>query len=217
MRDFHEDGNAAAVCHVGFWISNAPSGDRLELVWAGRLEHRKALPIVLEALAALPKPFPVRLRVAGHGPLDAEWKALAATLGVAEKVEFLGLVDRPGMDALMDSAHALAFSSLRDSFGTIVMEALTRGRPVITLDHQGVGSAVPPTAAIKIPVTTPAETVQAYAGGIRQMADAAQWQRLSRGAQAYAEDQGWLKRALDMTECYRQVSGQRVSSAQAGK
>ena len=182
-------------------------GNRLELVWVGRLEHRKALPIVIEALALLPKAFSVRLRVAGDGPLKAEWEALATRMGVASKIEFLGFVNSTTINSLMDGAHALVFSSLRDAFGTVVMEAMTRGRPVITLDHQGIGAAVPASAAIKIPVTTPKETVRAFAEGIRQMADPALRQRLSEGARIYLEELSWLKRAEDMTECYRELCG----------
>ena len=179
---------------------------KLELLWAGRLEHRKALPIVIEALALLPKDFPVRVRVAGEGPLEAEWKALAQAMGVADKVEFIGFVSSEVMNTLIDDSHALVFCSLRDAFGTVVMEAMTCGRPVITLDHQGIGSALPATSAIKIPVTTPAETVRAYAEGIRQMAEPALRERLSAGARAYMQEQGWLKRARLMTDCYHEVS-----------
>ena len=56
------------------------AGDRLELMWAGRLEPRKALPLALEALAHLPD-VPVRLRIAGEGPLRAAYEQQAAALG----------------------------------------------------------------------------------------------------------------------------------------
>ena len=57
------------------------AGDRLELIWAGRLEPRKALPLALEALARLPD-VPFRLRIAGEGPLRAACERQAAALGL---------------------------------------------------------------------------------------------------------------------------------------
>jgi glycosyltransferase involved in cell wall biosynthesis len=188
-----------------------PDTGRLELLWAGRLEGRKALPIVIEAVAQLPADFPVRIRVAGGGPLETEWKDLARRLGVADRFEFIGLIPGEQMNALIDDAQALLFSSLRDAFGTVVLEAMTRGRPVLALDHQGFGSAVPSDAAIKIPVTTPAATVRAYAEGIRQLADAEVRHRLVERARAFMLTQRWTDRAELMTVCYRQVCAERAA------
>ena len=72
--------------------------------------------------------------------------------------------------------------------------------------------AVPASAAIKIPVTTPDETVRAFAEGIRQMADPVLRDRLGQGARIYLEELSWLKRAKDMTECYRKICGMRESA-----
>jgi glycosyltransferase involved in cell wall biosynthesis len=47
----------------------------------------------------------------------------------------------------------LAFTSLRDATGTVVLEALAAGKPVICLDHQGAGEIVTPECGIKVPVT----------------------------------------------------------------
>ena len=107
------------------------AGDRLELMWAGRLEPRKALPLALEALARLPD-VPVRLRIAGEGPLRAAYERQAAALGLSDKVHFLGLVPRAAL--LRDffaTSDAFLFTSLQDSFGSVVIEAMAAGLPVL--------------------------------------------------------------------------------------
>src|SRR5262249_17261122 len=45
------------------------------------------------------------------------------------------------------------FTSLRDTSGTVLLEALAEGTPVICLDHQGAGTIVTPECGIKVPVT----------------------------------------------------------------
>ncbi len=187
--------------------------DRLELFWAGRLEHRKALPIIIEALSLLPRDFRVRVTVAGEGPLEAEWKALAQQMNVADKVDFIGFINGDQMSARIDACDALIFCSLRDAFGTVVTEAMTRGRPVVALNHQGFGEAVPAEAILKVPVTTPEQTVQAYAEAILKIADPAVRARLSLGARNYIAQLGWLRRAEEMTDCYRRLAAARQPAA----
>ena len=180
------------------------AGDRLELVWAGRLEARKALPLALAALARV-RDLPIRLRVAGSGPLRAAYERQAAALGLTDSVQFLGSVPRDQLlSAIFPSSDAFLFTSLQDSFGTVVIEAMAIGLPVLALDHQGVGSMIPERAAIKVPVRSPALTIQALAEGIRALAASPDLGRqLSRAARAHAASESWQRRAARMDALYR--------------
>jgi glycosyltransferase involved in cell wall biosynthesis len=73
------------------------------------------------------------------------------------------------MPALYRSADVFIFTSLRDSFGAQVLEAMGAGLPVVTLDHQGVGTFVPEKAAFKVPVKNPEETVAGLVEAIRTL------------------------------------------------
>jgi len=174
------------------------------LLWVGRLEHRKALPLALEALAQV-RDIPVRLLVAGDGPLCAKWKRLAGALCVEDRVQFLGQVSWSRMPELYRQADAFLFTSLRDTFGSQVLEAMSQSLPLITLDHQGVGSLIPPEASVKVPVTTPAETVAALAKGIRFLAQSPDvCYRMGESAVAYAKNQTWELRVKKMNCFYDQ-------------
>ncbi len=70
----------------------------------------------------------------------------------------------------------------------------------MALNHQGFGEAVPAEASLKVPVTTPEQTVQAYAEAILKIADPAVRARLSLGARDYIAQLGWLRRAEEMTD-----------------
>lgn len=181
--------------------------DGLTLLWVGRLEARKALPLALEALARL-RDRPVRLWVAGDGPLRAAWIARAHELGVAERVVFLGRVSPERMTDLYRRADALVFTSLQDSMGSVTLEAVAQGLPVVTLDHQGPGAILPDEAAVKVPVTVPEHTVPVLAAAIGALADdPAQLDRLSACGHAFARTLTWSQRAHAMSAVYHELLG----------
>jgi glycosyltransferase involved in cell wall biosynthesis len=190
------------------------AGDRLELIWAGRLEPRKALPLALEALARLPD-VPFRLRIAGEGPLRAACERQAAALGLSDKVHFLGLV--PRAELLRDffaTSDAFLFTSLQDSFGSVVIEAMAAGLPVLGLNHQGFGAMIPEQAAIKIPVTDPAATIQDLADAIRALAASPELgQRMGEAARRHAASESWSTRVDRMTEIYHRCVDRGVARA----
>jgi len=184
----------------------APSAG-LTLLWAGRLEARKALPLLLEAMARTRdlEPAP-RLLVAGDGPLRAEWETMAGQLGLGEQVRFLGLVPWRQMPTVFRDADAFAFTSLQDSSGSAVFEAMAYALPVLTLDHQGMAMVLPDDVGIKVPVTTPEETVAGLADGIRRLARSPDVRRgMGEAAWVCANSQTWARRAALMSSWYHEV------------
>ncbi|MGF1607976.1 MAG: glycosyltransferase family 4 protein [Kiloniellales bacterium] len=192
-----------------------PIEDKKELVimWAGLLFPRKALGLAIEALARV-RHLPVRLRVVGEGWMRQPWRELAESLGVGDRIEFIGQVPWLEMPQQYRQCDAFIFTSLRDSSGNVVFEAMASSLPIITLDHQGVGAFVPSEAGIKVPVTTPEETVRGLAEGIENLAgDPELRARLGAAGWSCIGAQSWDHRAEVMTGFYEEVIGHRSSSA----
>lgn len=191
----------------GLGLSSPPAprrGEKLRLLWAGRLEPRKALPLALRALARVR--VPAELWVAGDGPLREAWRAETQRLGLGERVRFLGRVPWEGMPALFREADAFLFTSLRDSFGSVVLEAMAFGLPVLVPDHQGVGTFVPEEAGVKVPVTTPEATVAAFAEAVERLAlDPEARNRMALAAWRFAQEERWDRRAQRMLALYEEV------------
>ena len=106
----------------------APAGGA-DVLYLGRLTSSKGVDVLLEALALLPG---VTAVVAGDGPDRAELEALAAGLGLGERVRFTGWVDADAAASLLWSSRVLALPSLWDEpFGIVGLEALGAGLPVV--------------------------------------------------------------------------------------
>jgi glycosyltransferase involved in cell wall biosynthesis len=110
---------------------DTPEGVPL-LLGMGRLHAHKAHDVSLRALTRLPDAF---LWIAGTGPLEAELKALAVDLGVAERVRFLGWRDDPW--ALYRAADLCLFPSREEPLGNVVIQAWAYGLPVVAAEAVG--------------------------------------------------------------------------------
>jgi glycosyltransferase involved in cell wall biosynthesis len=175
------------------------------LLWAGRLEPRKGLALALRAMARV-RLNPANLLIAGSGALRGKHEALAAELGLTSRVKFLGFVPYDRMESVFESAHVFLFTSLRDSSGAVVLEAMAHGLPILTLNHQGVGTFVPDNAGIKVPVTTPEETAQALASAIDELGGSDHRCRdMQLAAWTFAKEQTWDRRAERMSRIYEEV------------
>jgi glycosyltransferase involved in cell wall biosynthesis len=103
---------------------------RLALV--ARLSEEKGHDLALRALAELCRQRPARLLVAGSGPLEARLRRRAGELEVAGHVEWLGFVeDAPG---LIRSCDALVVASQYEGLGTVLLEGLACGTPIVATD-----------------------------------------------------------------------------------
>jgi glycosyltransferase involved in cell wall biosynthesis len=103
-------------------------------------------------------------------------------------------------------ADVFAFTSLRDTSGTVVLEALAAGTPIICLDHQGVGAIVTSDCGIKIPVTTRRGVERGLADAIvRLQSDRGHCRVLADGAYRRASEYLWTLQARRIAEEYNRI------------
>jgi len=180
----------------------------LRILWSGHLRPFKALPLLIKALARLPEDVRYELRVVGDGPLKRRWQRLARRTGVQDHTHWMGWL--PHQQALQQYrwADVFVFSSLRDTTGTVVLEALGAGVPVVCFDHQGVRDVVTDRCGVKIPLKTPRRAVAGLCDAIATLArDGRRREELSRGALQRAAEYSWDRHGENMANVYQGALG----------
>ncbi|MCI4326321.1 MAG: glycosyltransferase family 4 protein [Thermoplasmata archaeon] len=129
-----------------------PDGGRPFLVVAAldRAHAYKRVDRLLEAVATLARGgTSVRLEVIGDGDRRSELAALATSLGIADRVQFLGTATDAQLAARYANALALVVPSPDETegFGVVAVEAVQYGCPVIVSTRVAVGDVLGPAAA----------------------------------------------------------------------
>jgi len=117
------------------------------LVCTGALIARKGQALVIAALARLPD---ARLALAGAGEDEHRLRVLAAELGVAERVHFLGVVRHDALARLLAAADAMVLPSVSEGLANAWIEALACGAPLVISDSGGAREVVHDSSAGRI-------------------------------------------------------------------
>ena len=178
----------------------------LQILWTGRLRAWKALPLLLHAIAKLPVDVQLNLRVVGDGKSEHCWKRVARALKIDQRIEW---IRRPGYrDSLRyyREADVFAFTSLRDTSGTGLLEALTAGTPIIGLNHQGAADIITKECGVPISVHNPSQSVNEFRDAIHTLYhDTSRLKLLSDGALLRAKEFQWSSYEDPMNAVYQQV------------
>lgn len=109
------------------------SGESL-LCCVGALIARKGQKLVIEALGRLPD---CRLALIGTGPDQAQLAARARSLGLGERVHFLGSLDHPDLALVLGAADAMVLPSASEGLANAWIEALACGVPIVISEAGG--------------------------------------------------------------------------------
>ena len=109
----------------------SPKQSEHKLLYVGRLDREKHVYVLLEAIARLPKDFPVSLEVVGHGSQMNELAKLTTDLGIDKIVHFAGdLSDAEVLEKLGESS-VFVMPSVQELQSMATLEAMAAGRPVL--------------------------------------------------------------------------------------
>lgn len=158
------------------WPTDAPT-----VVFVGRHEPRKGLPVLLEAFSTIG--MTARLWIIGSGPETAQ---LRRRFGHVKGVEWLGVLSEDEKASRLAGAHVLAAPSLHgESFGVVLLEAMASGLAIVASDLPAYRRVCTPGEdAVLVPVGDPV----ALSGALRALlSDTSETERLgTRAASAVA-------------------------------
>jgi glycosyltransferase-like protein len=186
-------------------------GDRLTVLAIGGVEPRKGSLTLIDAFGALRGRRPQRdplLVIAGGATLFdyrdelARFASRRAELGLGDDaVRMLGPVDDETLERLYRAADVLAFPSVKEGFGLVVLEALASGLPVVASDLDVLrGFLTDGRSALLVPCGS----APALALALERVAtDASLRRRLRAGGHAVVAEHGWDAAARAHERAYR--------------
>jgi glycosyltransferase involved in cell wall biosynthesis len=181
------------------------------LLHVGRLAAEKGVDKIVRAFLLARELLPagaIRLMIAGAGP---EEKALRALAG--PDVLFLGVLDRTRtLPRLYASADAFLFSSLTETLGLVVLEAMAAGLPVIATPAGGVADHLRDDEnGVAVGAYDIAGMARAIVGLVT---DRERRTRLAIGARRTAELLDWENELDRLDDSYRSVLARRAGNSQ---
>lgn len=178
-----------------------PPGMPLTLTFIARLEPQKDHEMLFRALTAVPG---VELQLVGVGPKQATLKALAADLGIAERVRFLG--HRNDIPELLTSTDLYVHCAHSEGFGIAAAEAMAAGLPVVATSNEGMAQVIG-DAGVLVP---PGEHVRLAQEIQRLAADPQERCRLGSAARQRAQAFGIDATADAHVRTYQEVLAART-------
>lgn len=110
--------------------------DVFTFLMVGRLISIKGFRIVLESMKNIDRDD-YKLVICGKGPLEKKLQKLVEKYHLENNVEFRGFVSYADMDEQYKKSDVLIMPSLREATGTVLVEAMNHGVPVITFNKFG--------------------------------------------------------------------------------
>jgi 1,2-diacylglycerol 3-alpha-glucosyltransferase len=173
------------------------------LLYVGRLAKEKNMGTLFEMAARVFERDPsVRLMLVGDGPFRAECHELVRSLGIGNRTRFIGFVQREEVDRYYAAADLFVFSSITETQGLVVQEAMTYGLPAIAVIGGGASAGIEEGVngfVVKNDAATFAETV------LQVLGDETLHTRLSDGASRSVRAHGTGEMADRMVQIYREV------------
>lgn len=180
------------------------------LLYVGRVAHEKNIGFLLQVLDELRRHRPhTLLVVAGEGPALASLRRAAAEAGLSGHVMFIGYLDRATeLNDCYSAADVFVFSSLTETQGLVLLEAMAQGVPVVAIAEMGTRSILREGQGAWIAP----HDVSGFARRVRSLLeDAAARKRLAAAARDYAGQWSAAGMAQRMLAFYQEVMAARAT------
>jgi glycosyltransferase involved in cell wall biosynthesis len=191
----------------------------LRAAFVGRLVPYKGADMLLEAAAPLVREGRVQLDILGDGPEMPTLRAIAAREKIDGGVRLDGWVAHEKLQERLSESEVLAFPSIREFGGGVVLEAMALGLAPVVVGYGGPGELVTPTTGIALPLGTRTEIVERLRRALAELAaDRERVRTLGEHArQRIQEHFTWEAKAAQVLEVYRWVLGRRPGKPDFGR
>ena len=171
------------------------------LLWVGNNAMKKGLPTLLEALAQLPKDF--FLVIVGSAAPEHKWRSHVTALGLDDRIFFKGVLD--DMTLAYTAADLLVHPTLEDTFGMVVLEAMSHAVPAIVSAERycGISSELTHLQNAWV-LENPTETSKLILAVI-EIFNSERYANMCRNALEWASGHSWFHLAQSQDALYNKV------------
>lgn len=176
----------------------------LRAAFVGRLVPYKGPDMLLESAAGLLRDGRMTLDIVGDGPMMDELCAFVKEHGLESRVTFHGWVSNDKVQDVLCGCDILAFPSIREFGGGVVLEAMALGVVPVVVDYAGPGELVTPETGFKVPLGTRAAIVSGFQQVLARLVDVrAEVHERSDKARLYIQQEFvWSAKARKVVELY---------------
>jgi 1,2-diacylglycerol 3-alpha-glucosyltransferase len=211
-----------AVIPTGIDLARFSPGDRDEarrelglasdervLLYVGRLDREKSIERILLAFERIASTVPrTRLVLVGQGTQAEALRRQAASLPVAERIQFVGLRPHEALPVWYRAADLFVFASRTETQGLVLAEAAACGLPAVAVDGPGCDEVVHDGESGLLTKPDPAALAEAAIG---LLVDGERRQAMGRRARQVAERQFGVELQIDRTLAIYEEARARVA------
>lgn len=203
---------SVVIPETGCFLSEDIPTDRfdekeLHVMWVGKFDFRKQLPLAQRAIAIANNPNIV-LDIYGGGSDEqiASAKRVADLLGITEKVVWHGNQPNDVVMNAMHKAQVFFFTSVSEDTSTVVLEAVSNRLPILCFDACGMAAVIDDKVGRKVALSNPAQSATDFAKLLNDLEhDRNLLKQLSENCKQRQNELSWEEKAKTMVEWYEKV------------
>lgn len=115
-------------------IVNRTYRDKVIILYCGRLINKKGLMFLLDVVNLIPKSYPFEVWIYGEGNQKKELQDRIHQLALENIVSLKGFIPYTEMSNVYEKADIFVLPSLRESGGSVLIEAMAHGLPIVSLN-----------------------------------------------------------------------------------
>src|SRR5690606_22342672 len=106
--------------------------EKFIIFFLGSMIERKGVDVFLKALQKMKNFEAIDLKIGGDGELWGQFKRLAGELGISDKIEWLGFMNREEIASTFQRSDLFVLSSRMENLPLVLLEAIACGKPIIS-------------------------------------------------------------------------------------
>ena len=179
----------------------------LHIMWVGKFDFRKQLPLALHILKATHNPaFHLDIYGSGNEIQVLEAHNLAKNLGLEQFVTWYGNQPNNIVIEAMKKAHIFLFTSISEDTSTVVLEAVSNLLPVVCFNTCGMGYVINEKVGKKITLSTPKQSINDFAKVLNELENNRNLLKgMAKNCKERQQELSWDNKALQMMELYKRT------------